>query len=52
MTWQIDEILEILRMTEVEHLDIRTTTMGISLRDCGCESLERTQQAIYEKITR
>ncbi|PIZ62335.1 MAG: hypothetical protein COY19_11425, partial [Candidatus Marinimicrobia bacterium CG_4_10_14_0_2_um_filter_48_9] len=40
------------RMTEVEHLDIRTTTMGISLRDCGCESLERTQQAIYEKITR
>ncbi|MCF7800966.1 MAG: PFL family protein [Candidatus Marinimicrobia bacterium] len=52
MTWKIDEILEILRMTEVEHLDIRTTTLGISLRDCVSDSLERTRQAVYEKITR
>ncbi len=51
MAWQIDEILEILRMTEVEHLDIRTTTLGISLRDCAYESLDRTCQAIYDKIT-
>jgi uncharacterized protein len=52
MPWSSEEILETLRMTEVEHLDIRTTNLGISLRDCQCESLAKTKEAIYEKITR
>ena len=29
------EILETIRMIDVQHLDIRTITMGISLRDCA-----------------
>ena len=34
-SWQIDEIQEILRMIESEHLDIRAVTLGVSLRDCA-----------------
>ncbi len=35
MTYKPEEIIETIHMTEVEHLDIRTVTMGISLRDCS-----------------
>ncbi|MBL7961002.1 PFL family protein [bacterium] len=50
MPFEIQEILETVRMTEVEHFDIRTTTMGISLRDCARGSAQATIQAIYDKI--
>ena len=46
------EILETIRMIQMDKLDIRTITMGISLRDCGCESMEKTAQRVYDKITR
>lgn len=46
------EILETIRMIQMDKLDIRTITMGISLRDCGCESVEKTAQRVYDKITR
>jgi hypothetical protein len=52
MSFDIQEILETVRMTEVEHFDIRTTTMGISLRDCARGSAPSTIQAIYDKICR
>ena len=29
------EIIETIKMIESEHLDVRTITMGISLRDCA-----------------
>jgi uncharacterized protein (UPF0210 family) len=29
------EIVETIRMVQMENLDIRTITMGISLRDCA-----------------
>lgn len=38
-------------MIQAENLDIRTITMGISLRDCAHEDLKRTAQKIYDKIT-
>jgi len=50
MPFDLKEILETVRMTEVEHFDIRTTTMGISLRDCARGSAVTTTQAIYDKI--
>jgi uncharacterized protein (UPF0210 family) len=50
MPFDLKEILETVRMTEVEHFDIRTTTMGISLRDCSRGSAATTIQAIYDKI--
>ena len=52
MPISIEEILETIRMTEVEHFDIRTVTMGINLKDCSCDNLARLKQNIYEKIMR
>lgn len=46
------EILETLHMLEAEKLDIRTITMGISLRDCADHNGACARQRIYEKITR
>ncbi|MEA2173618.1 MAG: uncharacterized protein QOD00_1210 [Blastocatellia bacterium] len=46
------EILQTVRMTEMEHLDIRTVTLGLSLRDCASETMERTASRVREKITR
>src|SRR5512144_2670817 len=39
-------------MTEAEHFDIRTVTLGISLRDCRNDSPQLTMQKIYDKICR
>lgn len=44
------EILETIRMLQVENLDIRTITLGISLRDCATGSLEETCRRVYDKI--
>lgn len=46
------EVLETFRMIEKEKLDIRTITMGISLRDCCDSSSKVACQKIYDKITR
>lgn len=46
------EILQTVRMTEMEHLDIRTVTLGLSLRDCASDSVERTAARVREKIER
>ena len=32
--FSLQEILETIKMVQEEHLDIRTITMGINLRDC------------------
>jgi hypothetical protein len=52
MQYDFEEILDTIKMTEIEHFDIRTVTLGISLRDCVDRNLEVTKQKIYEKITR
>jgi len=46
------EILQTVRMTEMEHLDVRTVTLGLSLRDCVRSSVEETARAAREKIER
>ncbi len=48
----MQEILETIKMVQEEHLDIRTITMGISLRDCGHPDTEASCGRIYDKITR
>ena len=48
----IHEILETIKMVQDENLDIRTITMGISLRDCSHPDVETACSNIYEKITR
>lgn len=52
MSYNFDEIIQTLRMTELDHFDIRTVTLGISLRDCASRNVETTAQKIYDKITR
>lgn len=47
-----EEILETIRMVELENLDIRTITMGISLRDCAGPDIEKVCDKVYEKIVR
>jgi uncharacterized protein (UPF0210 family) len=46
------EILQTVRMTEMEHLDVRTVTLGISLRDCARDTAAATADAAREKIER
>lgn len=50
MQYEFDEILETIKMTEVEHFDIRTVTLGINLRDCSDRNIHVTKQKIYDKV--
>lgn len=52
MEYTQTEILQTVRMTEMEHLDIRTVTLGLSLRDCASDTIEQTSQRVREKIER
>ena len=44
------DILETLEMIDHQHLDVRTITMGISLRDCADPDINRCADKIYNKI--
>ncbi|NCA68366.1 MAG: DUF711 family protein, partial [Clostridia bacterium] len=48
----INNIIETIQMIDRQHLDIRTVTMGISLRDCADSDAEKSCIRIYDKITR
>ncbi|MHB9094557.1 MAG: DUF711 family protein [Eubacteriales bacterium] len=48
----VQEIMETIRMVQQENLDIRTITMGISLRDCAHSDHVVAGEKIYNKITR
>ena len=48
----ISDIFETNRMIEENHLDVRTITLGISLRDCAHPDVDVFCRNIYEKITR
>jgi uncharacterized protein (UPF0210 family) len=45
------EITETIRMIEMERLDIRTITMGISLKDCADSDGASARRRIYDKIS-
>ena len=48
----IDDILETNRMITENKLDVRTITMGISLRDCAHPNIDKFCQNVYDKITK
>ncbi len=48
---KMDDVLETVNMIKEENLDIRTTTMGISLFDCVCDDDDKFATKIYDKIT-
>ena len=45
------EILETINMIDNENLDIRTITMGISLKDCIDPEIDKACDKVYKKIT-
>lgn len=45
-------ILETINMVKLHHLDIRTVTMSISLRDCISENQDRVFEKVYKKLTK
>jgi len=47
-----DEILQTIEMISQQHLDVRTITMGISLRSCSDTDPQLCAEKIYEKICR
>ena len=44
------KILETIEMVKIHHLDIRTTTLSLSLRDCCTTDTKKTATKIYDKI--
>ncbi len=46
------EIIETLNMIDEQHLDIRTITMGISLRNCAHPDPKTCATKMYDKITK
>ena len=51
MFYEIKDVLETTRMITQNNLDVRTITMGISLRDCADPDVKICARKIYEKIT-
>lgn len=52
MEYSQAEILQTVAMTEMEHLDVRTVTLGLSLRDCATDSMSRTADLVVDKMHR
>jgi uncharacterized protein (UPF0210 family) len=52
MSLAFSEILQTLRMLQVENLDIRTTTLGINLLDCAGGSVQAVADRIHDKVAR
>lgn len=50
MTIAMDEIMQTIRMVQIENLDIRTVTMGISLLDCADSDFNKMSDRVYQKI--
>ena len=46
------EILQTVAMTEMEHLDVRTVTLGLNLLDCSSDSIPAIAERAAEKIRR
>lgn len=50
MNFLPDEILETIGMVDMQNLDVRTVTLGISLLDCIDSDAGKTAENIYNKI--
>ena len=52
MEYSQAEILQTVAMTEMEHLDVRTVTLGLSLLDCASDSMTEIAERARQKIER
>lgn len=48
----LGDIMETIRMIQDDNLDIRTTTMGISLLDCCDTDIDVSCRKVYDKLCR
>ena len=51
VTLSLAEVLETVQMTEADAFDIRTVTLGVSLRGCQSRDAESTRQNVYDRVT-
>ncbi|MGL5069489.1 MAG: PFL family protein [Sarcina sp.] len=47
-----NEVVETLSMIKEQNLDVRTTTLGLSLLDCASDNIDRVCEKVYDKITK
>ena len=52
MTFQLGEILESISFVSQDHFDIRTVTMGLSLRECQGAGDHLIANCVYDHIMR
>lgn len=50
MTFQLGEVLESISFVSQDHFDIRTVTMGLSLRECQGASDHKIANCVYDHI--
>jgi uncharacterized protein len=50
MTISVDEVYETAKMTLYQNFDIRTTTLGINLKDCVHSRFPLFKQKVYDRI--
>lgn len=50
MTFQLGEILESISFVSLDHFDIRTVTLGLSLRDCSATTPRGLANCVYDRI--
>jgi len=48
--FKVDDILQTINMIKMHHLDIRTVTLSLSLRDCISTDINETAEKVYNKI--
>lgn len=45
-----EEIAETLEMIGRQHLDVRTITLGLSIRSCACDDIAGLAQRVYDRV--
>jgi uncharacterized protein (UPF0210 family) len=48
--YELSEALEYLEWVHVDHFDVRTVTLGVSIRDCASSSVAETERKLVRKL--
>ncbi len=51
MSFSVEEVFETTKMILYQNLDIRTTTLGINLKDCMNSDFELFRKNVYDKVS-
>src|SRR3974377_710137 len=50
MQFDVEEVFETASMTLYQNLDIRTTTLGVNLKDCIDSDFGAFEEKVYQKV--